>query len=257
MSSKYYVYAIVAGQQRSISGQGIEGAPLIAVSEGSLVAIGSMVNTEHVRPVPELLFAHERVTERLCREYKAIPVRFGTVLADEASVKHALRSRSALLLHDLERLGDKVEFGITALWRDANHNSGVAGAYTHPISEEGKGPGTHYLQQRIESNAATRRQKENAMTLFQDISHHLREIIIERQVVLLPMPRVALRATYLLEGALAETFQQQWEQYRTAYQAFRFLLSGPWPPYSFVTKEDANIYNTNTERLADATVSIS
>ncbi len=47
----------------------------------------------------------------------------------------------------------------------------------------------------------------------------------------LPTLCLVLRTAYLLEAARAPAF----DALRPAYPHLRFLLSGPWPPYTFVT----------------------
>ncbi|MDQ3856689.1 MAG: GvpL/GvpF family gas vesicle protein, partial [Chloroflexota bacterium] len=48
-------------------------------------------------------------------------------------------------------------------------------------------------------------------------------------------PRMAVRATYLVAPPGIDGFRAAFEALRASMPDLHFLLTGPWPPYSFVT----------------------
>ena len=59
--------------------------------------------------------------------------------------------------------------------------------------------------------------------------------------------RLLLTAAYLVKRQQMAAFNRQVEALSVTYPALRFLCTGPWPPYSFVsttlpTEERANVH---------------
>ena len=52
---------------------------------------------------------------------------------------------------------------------------------------------------------------------------------------LLITPRLLLTAAYLVARGRVAAFRRAVDTLDGAYPALRFLCTGPWPPYSFVT----------------------
>src|SRR5215212_11305139 len=118
MASGCYVYAIVS-RETCIPAElvGFGGARLFKVPCGEFAAVTSALDgTGLVEPSPEHVLHHETVVEAVCRAGAALPVRFGTILANADAVTTALDERQSTLTADLARLGDKVELGLTVLW---------------------------------------------------------------------------------------------------------------------------------------------
>ena len=65
----------------------------------------------------ENLVAHERVVERIMREFTVLPVRFCTVAANPEQIRRLLELRYLELKHLLRDLDGKVELGVKAIWR--------------------------------------------------------------------------------------------------------------------------------------------
>jgi hypothetical protein len=195
------------------------------------------------RPMEEIL-RHEAIVEAVRRQGPALPVRFGTVFRDARSVASALADRYELLVGDLHRVGTRVEVSLTALWVD--HPSGDA-----PGPERtGRGAGARYLYARA---AETRRDdavRARARRVADDLDRMVGGRALERRVSLLPTPRVAVRAAYLLDPAELDGFRMGFEEARRARDDLRLLLTGPWPPYSFVTRREGDGTGASDGRLA-------
>ena len=59
---------------------------------------------------------HELVIETLMKTHSLLPARFGTILSEAAQVTELLSANYEGFLRDLERLRNKVEFGLKVLW---------------------------------------------------------------------------------------------------------------------------------------------
>ena len=75
--------------------------------------------------------------------------------------------------------------------------------------------------------------------------------MIDSRLVTLSTDHLALSATYLLEPASVAGFSRAFESLRASYPGLRLLLSGPWPPYSFVsTADDRPLLGAGTWNLS-------
>jgi hypothetical protein len=188
----------------------------------------------------ESVLHHESVVEAVRKQGPALPVRFGTVFRDATSVASALAERYAPLTADLDRLGDKVELSMTALWA------------TPPSEEErtitAQRAGARYLQARAAEVRREEALKARARAAAEQLDQLLCGLALDQRVTLAPTPRVALRSAYLLDQAQVTDFQASFEAMRSTAAELRFLLTGPWPPYSFVTRTEES---TTDRRVAE------
>lgn len=238
MGNACYVYAIV-GRESPLPAAGAEGggAELASVPWRELAAVvGRMEDDDGAPLTVENVLRHEAVVEAARRQGPALPVRFGTVFRDAESVACALAERYEALVVDLERLGGKVEVSLTALWGPLSFGDHRSVAPPDEGVSAGRGAGARYLYARA---AETRREdalRERARVVARDLDRGVGRLALERRVALLPTSRIAVRAVYLLDPAGVGAFQEAFEAIRRASGDLRLLLTGPWPPYSFVQR---------------------
>ena len=241
MASRCYVYAILPRETCLPAGLvGFDEARLSTVRWRALAAATTPFDRGELRPTAEHVLRHEAIVERLRQVGPVLPVRFGTVLADADAVRRALAERYEVLTADLARLGDKVEFGLSVLWdRPRHHDEGAGeGDDGSPGTEEsgpGQGPGARYLRARLVEHRREVAARESARALARYLETMLASLTLERRWTILPTPRLALRGACLLDPSQAPAFREGFDAIRRIRPDLRFLLSGPWPPYSFVT----------------------
>ena len=256
VAGRCYVYAIVdAGTPLPSGLTGFGAAPLALVACRALAAVTSAVSPASMQPTPERVLHHEAVVETLARNARTIPVRFGTVLPDSGAVADAIAQRYSVLAADLARLGGKIELGLSVLWGEVGPADGVgamagpdcpprpvAGRSATPSAERcPTGRGTAYLAARLEEYRRESSLRSRASSLARDLDRALSPHVLECRHALLPAPRLALTATYLVEPASLGACREAFDRLRQAHPGLCFLLSGPWPPYSFVTPTDVPI----------------
>jgi hypothetical protein len=247
MGEHYYVYAITAPDTQLPQSVSVFGGPLLMVSYRDLGAIVSRIGTPETdgmapSATAENLLRHERVVEMARSHGRALPVRFGTVLPSREAVAQALATQHATLLDDLRRIGDKNEIEIAALWGlatekppSAQRNPEVGGQPEPDTAPVGRRAGLAYLLSRQAEYRQAESARERAQTLARDLDARLRPLALECRRSLCPTERLALRDRYLVENERTGAFKQAFDEVRLRHQEVRFLLSGPWPPYSFVT----------------------
>ena len=70
-----------------------------------------------------------------------------------------------------------------------------------------------------------------------------REHALDRHMSIVPTPRIAFRIAYLLEPSGVNAFRFAFDTMHRKPGEVRVLLTGPWPPYSFVRRTDATVDN--------------
>ena len=252
MASACYVYAILARETPLPAGlRGFNGAAVSTVPYRALAAAISPLQGEALRPTEENLWLHETIVEALRQQGPALPVRFGTVLADASAVADALAERYDVLAADLARLGDKVEFGLNVLW-DPPITSGEEQALGSGAAVEAQGRGARYLRARLAAHRREAAMRERAGALARELDRELSVHARERRCTLLPTPRLLVRTAYLLEPERVPAFQDAFAQLRRAHPALRLLLTGPWPPYSFVTPPEGGERSASSRQRREA-----
>ena len=124
-----YVYGIIAATDAaSVSHTGVEGSPVRAIREGDLAALvsdlagGALAAAREVR-------AHWRVLEAASAQASILPVRFGTVMDDDAAVQKQLLAANAERLQALlKELTGRVQVGVKGNYQQDQLLRGVVAA---------------------------------------------------------------------------------------------------------------------------------
>ncbi|HEY5087777.1 MAG TPA: GvpL/GvpF family gas vesicle protein, partial [Gemmatimonadaceae bacterium] len=113
-----YVYCIIRHQaSRDFGDIGIGGsARVYTVHHAELAAVVSDTPIVIYDPTRENVLAHEFVNETVMREFTVIPMSFGTVFRSEEDVGQLLRSTYEAFTDVLEKMKDKIEFGVQIRW---------------------------------------------------------------------------------------------------------------------------------------------
>lgn len=244
---RYYVYAIAAPHMRLPEGISGFGGPLHVQPYGELGAVVSCIYAAEADSIAtaantENLVRHEAVVEAVRRCGPALPVRFGTVLPDDAALSRALAAHYQALRDDLRRVGDKVELGVSVLWRPAEARTG---APPSPLDEGARNSqkgaavaarsGREYLLARQAVYRQAESARERAQTLARELDDLLRPHVLACRRSLCPSERLALRDVFLLERERVGAVESVCADVRQRHPEALVLVSGPWPPYSFVT----------------------
>jgi hypothetical protein len=197
----------------------------------------------------ERALEHSSVTDRLMNELTVLPVRFGTVMKDQAEVMQLAEEHFADFQWNLERLRNRVEFGLRVIWS--------GDAVRRQLSEKRRAvravaddtdtlsPGS-FMQARL---ADYRLDQEFALRADREIAaidRVCQPFAVEKQYERLKTRNLLLSACLLVEKSRQDELRDAYRELRSARPDFKFLLSGPWPAYNFVRLSP----DRNRERMA-------
>ena len=231
-----YLYAITDRPAAALAaGRGLEEAPLVAVRYRDLGAVtGALGGTGAPAASPANVRRHESVLQALMVTRTVLPVRFGTLLPDAERTREVLREHYRSFAETLARVRGRVELGLRVLWTA----DGVPLAAAQPPVSERSAPtvsGRTYLLARLEEEHRSQAVQRQAETIAAEIHGPLAAIAADSTRQTLPTPQTLLVAAYLVDRDNVVRFEGAVRAVARVFTGCRFLLTGPWSPYSFVT----------------------
>jgi hypothetical protein len=211
---------------------GLEGAPLLSIARGDISSIVSPITTGEVPLTEANLLSHEAVVEVLMEDRTVPPVRFGTVLLDEEEVRAVLVAHYSSFVASLERVRGHVEVDVRVLWDGASLSPPRRGPEEGWATDSGRA----YMLARLEEERRIHTVRKMAEALATELHVPLSRLAKESTRKVLVSPGMLLAAAYLVPREQVGIFRQAVEGLISTYPRFRFLCTGPWPPYSFATQ---------------------
>jgi hypothetical protein len=216
-----YVYAIAEREEAPLVASGLGGAPVERVTAGSLAALVSREPVASVEPSERALWEHEAVVEEMMDAGPVLPMRFGSTVRDEGSLRDVLRTHSDEFARALDRVRGRVEMGLRAIGEPA-------GTLSPAPAASGRG----YLLEKLERRQAAARAADAIDPAFA-------ELAVASSQRLLPSEGVVFTAAYLVDRSHIDEFERRAEHVDVEREDIELVPSGPWPPYNFTRHDDA------------------
>jgi hypothetical protein len=237
-----YVYCIIKSprpREFGTLGIGGENQRVYTVHHGDLAAVVSDTPLRIYDPTREHVLAHEFVNETVMREFTVIPMSFGTLFRTDDDIVELLRATYQAFDDVLEKMKDKIEFGLKVLWdRD------------RVISElEVENEEIRRLRDEIERNANSstyfaRMQlgrlveaalEEAGNRYVRDIHEALKAGAVASRANKPIGDRMIMNAAFLVDREQEKAFDRLVKEVSREFEGLlTFKYTGPWPPYNFV-----------------------
>jgi hypothetical protein len=239
-----YTYAVIDSAQAVEPSPGLFGMPVHNLPYRRLGVVVSELpegDYPHMGTVPktlrtaESILEHGAVTDRLMTCFTVLPIRFGTIFPDRDRVVANAEEHYTDFCFNLDRLRAKAEFGLRVLWpgeairQEIEREGSVWSVTGQPGTAARQFLEAKLVQYRLDQAFATRAEQAIA-----EIDRAFHPIAAEEEYERLKTPNLLLSACYLVEQTRIGDFRQAYERLRRGRPDFRYLLSGPWPPYNFV-----------------------
>ncbi len=270
---KYLLYCIFANEEKSpavrLAGAqraglrprpyttvrltGVDGQPIMVVSHNGLGA--SVSPSVHPNLTPDItrIQAYQRIIERFNHDRTVIPMRYGCLFPDKEEVGRYLGQRAHYYLSLLSELKGSVEMGIRVMMSEAQCPPGPTRRTrpTRPTGPNTQFPrsGKQYLSARKAHYSREDRNLKEIEHIIAQIRSAFSGLFVRfkselaptgltgptRQTVS-PFSNRVLSLYFLVRRASVESFRQAFRRV-SKRGPHKLLLSGPWPPYNFVTPE--------------------
>jgi hypothetical protein len=240
-----YAYALTRADQFLPEGLPAltEGAQVGRVVEGGLALLVSPVIPDQLQvdqddldedgPLATLVRGHDAVLRAAAAAGAVLPLRFGTVVASEEGARRLLRTHGPAAAAQLDRVDGKREWGVRLL-RSLAPEPQLTGSA--PRRENMSG--TAYLTSRRAALEARERVEEHTRRAAAQLEQALAPFVAESlRRGGNPGSSLLLDAAYLVaqdhEVAFTTAVTELAEELRP--DGLDVELTGPWPPYSFVS----------------------
>lgn len=263
----YYVYAVASedhgGSRDALPDQGIDPAhPVHAVPHEGLEAIVSKVSLQEfgqdeldaklsdITWVAGKVRAHQGILEAVLASRCLIPMRLCTIYHTEARVREMLAEHHDHFVTSLRRLRGAREWGVKVccdhrvLSQCVAEISGTVRELRAEVAERSAGL-AYFAKKKLEESTAQeieRLSDQCAQTSHDRLSGHAAEAVVcpvQSAEITGRDDEMILNGAYLVRDEQRATFEAEIESLRDAHRdmGFSYEMTGPWPPYNFVTAE--------------------
>ncbi|MDX3822280.1 GvpL/GvpF family gas vesicle protein [Streptomyces scabiei] len=234
-----YVYGITAGSHPALpegmGGVGEPPRPVRVLKEGDLAAIVSEA-PEGLRPKRKDLLAHQNVLSEAGAGGSLLPMRFGSVAPDDASVTAVLAERAKHYWERLGALDGKVEYNVKASHDEEAVLHRVMGENPElrAMTEANRQAGGGSYEDRLRLGemvvaAVQAREAEDAAQLRQALESAADDVSAGPEST-----GWLANLSFLVARDAAAGFVDAVEEVRKSHPHLEVRVNGPLPPYSFV-----------------------
>lgn|GEM_PF-1691395 len=242
-TARKYLYGVInCGSLRSLEFIGMGGAVVYCQPYKSIGAAVSDVYREECLQDISAVAHHESVIESLMEQFSLLPARFGTTVSDQEQLDELLRENYASFCRDLQRLEDKVEFDLKVLWpayeirMSIEQNEASHEAFAR--LQKTDSPGARYALYKQRERAILRMLERKAAERSDEIQGLLLRFCTESRCEILPSEGIMLRGAYLVDRSRCDDMRRAVETLQSNTTKHSFVLTGPWPPHSFINLDE-------------------
>ena len=231
---KLYVYCLAEGidvlNQPTL---GISAAPVRVLKSENLSALVSDLDADSVPVTRDNALAHAAVVRSVLDHTTPLPCRFGTIVTEQ-QLHSYLSTHKPRLENKLATLRGCVEMSVKIIWETSAEEQ----PDKHDKAEASEqGVGTSFLAEKRRQLMGDEQRAAEATKISTWLHEHLSGLIRDEQVTVRPADRLVLSAAHLIERDKITPYRAKVAETCRNRPELHFLLSGPWPPYSFANIE--------------------
>ena len=227
---KLYAYCLVESiDALSEPVRGISGAPVRLERIEDLGILVSDFNDDAVPVTHENALDHAAVVRSVLDRTTPLPFRFGT-LVTEQQLRSYIMARKPALETNLSLVRDCVEMSVKIIWEVPKDKE------VEPQQSD-QGLGTTFLAEKRRELRGSEFRAAQANEVSTWLQKSVSGLTRGEKVSLQSAEKLFLSAAHLVPRAKIQQYREKTAQVREERPELHFLLSGPWPPYSFANIE--------------------
>lgn len=198
--------------------------------------------------MPAYVLKHEDVVEALMKNFNILPFKFFTVFNSNDDILAVMENYYNDFIENLDRLYNKVEFGLKVIWPGKIIKNHISKTYTennHILPEDS--PAKTFINEKLKNYRIEKKFIDKANNCVDIINNCFNKFIIEKRIETLKSTNLLLNASYLVSKEKVNDLQKAFESLIITNGGFKYLFSGPWPPYNFIRLNKKVVQNF-TER---------
>ena len=228
---KFYLYCFAEGLDRlNKPVRGVSGARVHLTKIDDLVAVVSVSRGGGHRLQKDLL-AHAAVVRDVFKQTTPLPFRFGQAVTEQYLRNYVSTHRQAIKAR-LEHVRGCAEMSVRMMGPRKNAPPRVF-EYAEPM-----GPGTRFLLEKRREFRGDEWRAAQTAELSEWFNEKLGKLTRAETINLVPSERgIMARVDHLVERACIIEYRAKMALAIEERPETRFMVSGPWPPYSFANIE--------------------
>jgi len=233
-----YLYGIIdSSDPIKESLYGLEGAGVYNVSFCDIGAVVSEIS-QPIQNVTEVaILEHETVIEKLMANFVVLPARFQTIIDGRDNLRSIMQSCYKDFKENLARVRNRLEFGIKVIWPADKVKENIIQTLKEGRpwpAEPDCSANKRFIRGKLETYQINEKFKKKANKFIDAMDIFFSKFAAEKKLKRLKTENLLLDAVYLVEKNKESDFRDAFEHIKSAHEGFKFLFSGPWPPYNFV-----------------------
>jgi hypothetical protein len=235
---KLYLYGIIdSSDQIKESICGLEGSNVYNIPFCDIGAVVSEMSQPIQAVIEGNVLEHETVVEKLMVDFTVLPARFQTIIDGRDDLLSMMRSYYKDFKDNLARLHNKLEFGIKVLWPADKIKENIIQTLKEGRpwpAEPDCSANKRFIRGKFETYQIDEKFEKKANKFIDAMDIFFSKFAAEKKLKRLKTENLLLDAVYLVEKDKENDFRDAFEHIKSAHEGFKFLFSGPWPPYNFV-----------------------
>lgn len=203
---------------------GISGSPVELLEVEGLTLLVSRFESETALVTRENVLAHDSVVRSVLNETTPLPFRFGSVVTEQQLASY-IRTHRENLETRLAQVRGCVEMSVKIIW---NTDEAKSESNTDDL-----GPGATFLRQKQHEILGGELRAEKAKQVSSWLSEQVQPLVKQEEVSLCPTDKLIVAAAHLIRREQLAEYRDRLAAARKTRRELHFLVSGPWPPYTF------------------------
>jgi len=264
-SYAYYVYSIIRGDSsqpiEELPEEGIDPAyPVYVLPYHGIQAIVSKVslgefgqeeleaNIDDMKWVEDKVHAHQSILEKVLANRTLIPMRFCAIYRSKSHLQEMLAQHYDSFVASLARVEGKQEWGVKiycdseALAKQIEETSDRVKDLKAEMDSKSSGA-AYFLKKKLEETVAQEMDSvsdDYAQRSHDRLANYAKEFTVnplQSKEITGKKERMLLNGAYLVTEEEVPAFRAEFESLGKEYGnlGFSYEMTGPWPPYNFVT----------------------
>ncbi|HUU41765.1 MAG TPA: GvpL/GvpF family gas vesicle protein [Desulfatiglandales bacterium] len=257
---KLYTYAIIdSSNQINEPIYGLEGACVYNIPYCDIGAVVSEFTEPVQNNTKGNVLAHEEIVERLMEHFAVLPVRFQTIIDGRDNLLSMMQSYYKDFRNNLDRLRNKIEFGIKVIWPSDKIKEHIINTYkksSQKVSISDDSSNKRFMRNKFEKYKLDEEFQAKADKFINVMDLFFSKFAAEKKLKKLKTEDLLLDAVYLVKKDRQDDFREAFEHIKSPHISLKFLFSGPWPAYNFVIlpKKSDLLKDSEQEDLLDKVI---
>ena len=244
---KKLIYALVSAgddpaklQEMTAGMRGLADEPLSLISTGAIHAVCGDTGAKGPEVSRDNALAFAAVTDAFWKDFTLLPVRFGSVMDSAETVLSMLVEKKDAILSGFSGVEGRCEFGIKVFFNQETQQ-GEEAREAEPVPEKPAGTpagqGRSVFSEYVAGKLRAHREEEKLLAYVTSVAGEIEGCLARLKATgkTRKMTNAATMAdvVLLLEQEKSGLLVAEVSDLQKRHPGLSFLLTGPWPPYSF------------------------